>query len=105
MVVTWDLATGAVNGIDQIRPGFVKRDEIAWVGGHRHALDGNQPYIQTYLFEYALDLPAGTRDIRLPNDEHLRILAATVVQAPGAVRPAIQLYGAGLEDPAALGRK
>lgn len=101
MVVSWDIATGVVSGIDQIRPGFVKRDEIAWVGGHRHAPDGNQHYIQTYLFAYAVDLPPGTRAVRLPSDEHLRILAATVVRAPDAVRPAIPLYAAGLANPAA----
>ena len=40
--VQWDPRPGAVSGIDQIRPGFVKRDEIAWIGTHRHAPEGNQ---------------------------------------------------------------
>ncbi len=99
MVVSWDLASGTVNLVDQIRPGFVKRDEIAWVGGHRHAPDGNQPYLPAYLFLCALDLPAGATSVRLPNDERLRILAATVARVPPAVRPAMPLYGGGLAEP------
>ena len=105
MSVGWDVSTGVVTGLDRIRPGFVKRDEIAWVGGHRHAPAGNQPYVPTYLFAYAVDLAPGTTSVRLPSDERLRILAATAVRAPAAVRPAIQLYAAGLADPAAAARR
>jgi alpha-mannosidase len=100
MVVAWDTATGAVTGIDQIRPGFVKRDEVAWVGGHRHGPDGNQPYIPTYLFLYAVDLPDDARDITFPNDDRVRILAATAVRAPLAIRPAAPLYAPHLAEPA-----
>jgi hypothetical protein len=45
LVVGVDPASGAVTGIDQIRPPFVKHDEIAYVGTHRHSPGGNQPYI------------------------------------------------------------
>jgi len=50
LVVQYDVGTGAVKGIEQIRRGFVKRDEIAWVGSHRHDPNGNQPYIASYFF-------------------------------------------------------
>ena len=40
LVVEWNPTTGVVTGLDQIRPAFVKRDEIAWVGTHRHTRDG-----------------------------------------------------------------
>lgn len=99
MVVRWDPATGAVNGLDRIRPGFVKRDEIAWVGGHRHSSDGNQPYVPTYVFAYTIDLPPGTRHVTLPNDARLRILAATASRGPSPLRPARPLYAADLPDP------
>jgi len=99
MVVRWDPTTGAVNGLDQIRPGFVKRDEIAWVGGHRHSPEGNQPYIPTYVFAYVIDLPPGARALELPNDARLRVLAATAARGPSAVRPAGALYGSDLPDP------
>ena len=58
----WNAQTGEVSGIENIRPGFVKRDEIAWIGTHRHAANGNQIYVASYLFMYPLDLPPGAKD-------------------------------------------
>ncbi|HET7618636.1 MAG TPA: glycoside hydrolase family 38 C-terminal domain-containing protein [Vicinamibacterales bacterium] len=92
LVVDWNPETGEVSGIDDIRPAFVKRDEIAWIGTHRHAPDGNQVYVPTYAFLYALDLPAGTRTIQLPDNGRLRILAMSAVNEPARVRPAGALY-------------
>ena len=57
LVVQYDPTSGVLQGIDQIRRGFVKRDEIAWVGTHRHGRDGNQPHIASYIFAYAIDSP------------------------------------------------
>ncbi|MBZ5498622.1 MAG: alpha-mannosidase [Acidobacteriia bacterium] len=99
MLVPWDPQTFAVSGIDQIRPGFVKRDEIAWLSTHRHAADGNQTYIMSYLFAYEIDLPAGTREIQLPSDDRLRILAMTAAREPHHVRPAVPLYAPELPEP------
>jgi alpha-mannosidase len=99
LVVSYDPATGKVNGIDQIRPGFLKRDEIAWVGTHRHAPEGNQPYIPTYLFLYQINLPVGVRELRLPNNERVRILAMTAVREPFRVWPATVLYASDLAEP------
>jgi alpha-mannosidase len=92
LVVRWDPQTGVVSGIDQLRPAFLKRDEIAWVGSHRHAPDGNEVYVASYLFLYGIDLPAGTREVRLPSDKRLRILAASVAREPTPVRPAGAIY-------------
>jgi alpha-mannosidase len=96
LVVQYDAATGVVKGIDQIRRGFVKRDEIAWVGSHRHDPTGNQPYIASYLFLYAIDLPAGMRELRLPNDNRIRIMAMTASRKPYQFWPATALYSADL---------
>jgi alpha-mannosidase len=101
LVVSYDPTTGNVNGIDQIRPGFVKRDEVAYVGTHRHAPDGNQPYIPTYLFLYAIDLPPGLQQVRLPNNSNVRILAVTVVHDRYRLWPAIPLYAVDLNEPTA----
>lgn len=102
LVVQWNPATGEVTGIENIRPGFVKRDEIAWVGTHRHAPGENQIYVASYLFAYAIDLPAGTREIRLPSSKGIRILAATAVREPRRVTPTTTLYASELPDPAAV---
>ncbi len=99
LVVQYDAATGIVKGIDQIRRGFVKRDEIAWVGTHRHGPEGNQPYIASYVFLYAIDLPKGAREVRLPSDDRLRILAMTAVRDPFRTRPATALYASDLAEP------
>ncbi|HEY3040643.1 MAG TPA: glycoside hydrolase family 38 C-terminal domain-containing protein [Pyrinomonadaceae bacterium] len=96
LVVSYDPGTGVVSGIDQIRRGFVKRDEIAWVGTHRHAPEGNQPYIASYLFAYAVDLPAGVRELRLPNDDRIRILAVTATREPFRLWLTTALYASDL---------
>jgi len=96
LVVQYDAGTGAVRGIDQIRRGFVKREEIAWVGTHRHGPNGNQPYIASYIFFYAIDLPAGVREIRLPDDNRIRIMAITAGREPFHLWPAAALYASDL---------
>ena len=89
MAVQWDPLTFAVTNLDQLRPGFIKRDEVAWIGTHRHARDGNQVYIMSYLFAYALDVPAGARSITLPTEDRVRILAISAVHEPARVRPGV----------------
>jgi alpha-mannosidase len=62
-----------------LTPGFIKRAPIAWFASHRHTADGaNEPYAYSYLFAYAIDLPRGARRIALPDNDKIRILAATV---------------------------
>ncbi|MGH9967452.1 MAG: alpha-mannosidase [Pyrinomonadaceae bacterium] len=104
LVTEFDPATGALSGIEEIRPAFVKRDEIAWVGTHRHAPEGNQIYIQSYVFAYAIDLPAGATEFRLPQDERVRILAVTAAREPQRLWPAVALYAPDLPTIKALDR-
>lgn len=73
-----NIQDGKVVGIERMRPGYVKRDNIAWVGSHRHGPDGDQAYLFCYLFKYRLDLPPGAVSVTLPNDPDLRIMAMTV---------------------------
>jgi alpha-mannosidase len=96
LVVEYEVGTGVVKGIEQIRRGFVKHDEIAWVGSHRHDPNGNQPYIASYLFLYAIDLPVGTRELRLPNDSRIRIIAITAQRQQFHLWPATTLYASDL---------
>jgi alpha-mannosidase len=104
LVVGYDPATGNVSGIDQLRRGFVKRDEVAWVGTHRHSPDGNQPYIASYIFVYAIDLPPGAREVRLPNDPRIRIFAMTVAREPYHLWPVTALYSSDLAEPLMISR-
>jgi alpha-mannosidase len=92
MLTSFDPATGAVSGIDQIRPAFVKSDEIAWVGTHRHDPSGNQIYIPSYVFIYAVDVPDGTTAIRLPDNRQTRIFAMTAVRESAPAVPSRPLY-------------
>jgi hypothetical protein len=98
LVVEWDPRTGSVKGIDQIRPAFVKRDEIAWIGTHRHDPAGNEIAVPSYVFAYGLDLPAGTKEIRLPVNDKVRILAVSVANEGPRATPAGALYMAEYPD-------
>jgi alpha-mannosidase len=76
-----------------LRPGFIKRADIAWFASHRNAADGSaEAYAYSYLFAYTIDLPAGVRTLVLPDNERIRILAITVADEPAAVSPAHPLY-------------
>ena len=101
MVIPWDPQAFAVNpkDIDLIRPGFVTRDEIAWIGTHRHSPNGNQTYIMSYVFKYEIALPPGAREITLPTDGRLRILAATAAAGPANAHPTRPLYAGDLAEP------
>jgi hypothetical protein len=52
----------------------------------------------SYVFAYAIDLPPGARQLTLPREERLRILAATLVRGPRAVRPTMPLFAADLKE-------
>jgi alpha-mannosidase len=76
-----------------VKPGFIKPAPIAWFASHHHRQDGlSEPYAYSYLFAYALDIPAGAKTLTLPSDERLRILAVTVSDESDAVRPAQPLF-------------
>ena len=76
-----------------LRPGFIKPAGIAWYASHHHTPDGlNEPYQYSYLFAYAIDLPAGARTLTLPADEKIRILAVSAAEEYPALKPAQPLY-------------
>lgn len=83
---------GSPKGLDQIRAGFAKRDEIAWVATHRHSPQGNEPYVFGYIFRYAIDLPEGATAFVLPTDARVRIFAATVAAEPGGTAKAAGVF-------------
>jgi len=76
-----------------ITPGFIKRAPLAWYASHHHRADGaSEPYAYSYLFAHVLDLPAGARDLTLPDDERVRVMALTVSGEGEPTRPARPLY-------------
>ncbi len=75
-----------------LTPGFIKPAPVAWFASHHHSADGdNEPYSYCYLFAYSVDLPAEVRTLTLPENENIRILAATVANESGPVRPVLPL--------------
>lgn len=66
-----------------IAPAYAKVTPLAWVGTHRHGARGeNEAQALTHLFRLRLDVPKGSRELTLPADEHLRIVAVTAARNP-----------------------
>jgi alpha-mannosidase len=76
-----------------LKPGFIKRAEVAWFASHRHTADGaNEPYAYSYLFAYPFDVPAGATTLTLPDNRKIRILAISVAEEGAAAKPVQPLY-------------
>lgn len=81
-----------IDVMDGLIPGFIKPAAVAWFASHRHASDGsNEPYAYSYLYAYAIDVPAGAKVLSMPANERVRILAITMSDEKGLVRPAQSL--------------
>jgi alpha-mannosidase len=78
----------------EIAPAYINRQPVAWYGSHRHtAKCENEAYRFTYLYLVTLDLPKDAKALILPNDNRVRLLAATLVSSPyDDVVPAQPLY-------------
>jgi alpha-mannosidase len=76
-----------------IRPAFIKPAPIAWFASHRHNAQGaSEAYSYSYLFAYALDIPPGAKTLTLPVDDKIRVMAVTVSDEGGRVRPLQPLF-------------
>jgi alpha-mannosidase len=76
-----------------ITPGFIKRSALAWFASHHHTAAGtNEAYSYSYLFAYAIDVPANAEKLVLPANENIRILAITGSNERNKVMPAQPLY-------------
>lgn len=76
-----------------LRPGYIKRADLAWYASHHHTPAGlNEPYSYSYLFAYAMDLPAHTRTLTLPANDKVRVLAVSVAHEGPTVTPVQPLY-------------
>ncbi|HEX5438429.1 MAG TPA: glycoside hydrolase family 38 C-terminal domain-containing protein [Gemmatimonadaceae bacterium] len=76
-----------------LTPGYIKRAPVAWYASHTHTASGaNEPYAYSYLFAYEFDVPRGATTLTFPENNVIRVLAVTVGQANGELRPAHPLY-------------
>jgi alpha-mannosidase len=76
-----------------LKPGFIKRADLAWYCSHHHNAAGqNVPYAYSYLFAYRIDVAPGTTTLKLPNNENVRILAISVANESAEAKPARPLY-------------
>jgi alpha-mannosidase len=88
-----DTSQGDYGEMIGLKPGYIKRAALAWYCSHHHNAAGqNVPYAYSYLFAYPIDLPAGARAIRLPDNDKVRILAVSVANENPDVEPAQPLY-------------
>ncbi|MHB8215210.1 MAG: alpha-mannosidase [Candidatus Sulfotelmatobacter sp.] len=76
-----------------IKPGYIKRADLAWYCTHHHNAAGeNVSYRYSYLFAYPIDIPPGATTITLPENDKIRILAISVADENPAVKPVQPLY-------------
>jgi alpha-mannosidase len=76
-----------------LTPGYIKRADLAWYCSHHHTAEGlNEPYQYSYLFAYAIDLPAGAKTLTLPSNDKIKVLAVSVADEGPLVKPAEPLY-------------
>lgn len=64
--------------------GYLKEAEVAYIGTHRHSAEGDHPYEFTYMFKFAIDIPAKATEVVLPDNKDIVIFAATLVEEPYA---------------------
>jgi alpha-mannosidase len=83
-----------------IKPGYIKRADLAWYCSHHHNADGqNVPYSYSYLFVYPMELPPGAKTLQLPENGKIRILAISLAKENAELKPVQPLYDALPPDP------
>jgi alpha-mannosidase len=88
-----DTAHGSYGQMIGLKPGFIKRADLAWYASHHHNAAGeNVAYSYSYLFAYSLDLAPGTKTLKLPDNSNVRILAISVARENSETTPARPLY-------------
>lgn len=61
-----------------LAPAYLRKDNVAYFTTHRHLRSGdNEAYAYAYIYKYKIDLPQGAKEITLPNNERIKVLAIT----------------------------
>ncbi len=59
--------------------GGIHGHRVAWVATHRHGPNGeDQPYVFCYLFEISMQIEPGCTELRLPDDESIRVFGISL---------------------------
>lgn len=69
--------------------GYLKDAEVAYTGTHRHSAEGDHAYEFTYMFKFAVDIPAKATEVVLPDNKDIVIFAATLAEEPYAPAEAV----------------
>ncbi|BDU68785.1 alpha-mannosidase [Geothrix oryzae] len=81
------------NDLERIAPAFLKAGRPVWWASHRHAKGQDDVYAYSYLFAFAVDLPAGARTLTLPKDSRVKVFAVTTTALDNAgIRPLQPLF-------------
>lgn len=88
-----DSAQDRYGEVLSVKPGYIKRADLAWYCSHHHNPVGeNVPYAYSYLFAYAIDLPPSAQTLTLPDNDKIRILAVSVAEENQKLEPVAPLY-------------
>ncbi len=87
-----DEPIGAWDLLNLSEAGYIKRDALAWNSTHAHGKNGDEFGKRLYFFKYSFDIPAGAKELILPDDEKIVILAATATRDEPRAHCATELY-------------
>jgi len=88
-----DSANDKYGDMTGIKPGYIKRADLAWYCSHHHDAAGkNVAYAYSYLFAYGIDLPPSAKALKFPNNPKIRILAISAADGNPEIKPAQPLY-------------
>ena len=79
-------------GHDGQTEGYLKQPQVAYIGTHRHSANQDEPYEYTYMFKLRLDIPKDISEVILPDDEHVVLFAATLVDELPETTPLSKLF-------------
>jgi len=61
-----------------IKPGYTRKDNVGFFTQFRHLKDGkDEAYSYAYMYKYRIDIPEGAKEIVLPKNNKIKILAMT----------------------------
>lgn len=94
-VMTVPSYTGFVGqwGHDGHTEGYMRQEEVAFTGTHRHSATEDLPYEYTYIYHFGMEVPDGVNEIILPDNPELAVFSMTITNnEENAAIPAATQY-------------